>query len=532
MPKPAPIAKILATADKARAAKDWHLAQSAYQDVLDRFPGNSRAKKGLDAVKSDAMPELFKIARSAKDTRKWNQAERALTLAVALAPEVLPIKLALAESQLERRQLPAALATIDHVLELAPNDHNAKILRGRALHALGQGAAAEDCFLAALGHESTDAAVLNHLGVLARAQGDKSKSETYFRRAIALEPETLGFHSNFSKAITYTKDEPHLKAMINLAASIDPADIKAAPLYFALYKAMEDLGDFPAAFKYLEVANRLTKAAIGYEFEKDAVNYGLAKALFKERIEPIKGEHTFRPIFVTGLPRSGTTLVERILSRGQGVQPCGELSVVQTEVLRLIDKVKARGELKLTTDDIAELGAALREALAKYSDGSPIIIDKMPLNFRWIGFLCAALPEAKIVHTHRDLIPVAWSLYSHAFDGIGNGFIYDFFDIARFMVIYRDLMAHWHSCYPNQIFDLDYQKLVDDPVSVTRALAEATDLEWSTDWLSPEQAVNHVLTASADQVRKPIYRNSGEKWKKYEEEFRPMTELLKSAKLI
>ena len=216
MSKPAPIAKILATADRARTSKDWYLAQSAYQDVLERFPGNSRAKKGLDAVKSDAMPELFKIARSAKDTRKWNQAERALTLAVALAPEILPIKLALAEVQLERWQLPAALAIIDHVLELAPDDRNANILKGWTLHALGRGATAEDCFLAALGHENTDAAVLNHLGVLARAQGDKSKSETYFRRAIALEPETLGFHSNLSKAIRYTKDEPHLKEMITL----------------------------------------------------------------------------------------------------------------------------------------------------------------------------------------------------------------------------------------------------------------------------------------------------------------------------
>lgn len=524
---------LLTRAKSAARAGDVVGAVTLYRAVRERFPSNKRAGQGLQVLKPK-LPELLTAAQAAQGGGRWAEAERLLVAAFTLAPEVSQIGTALAACRLEMGRAPAALRAVVAVLDRDPGNSVALNLKGRALREMGQGAAAEDSLRAALGHPETEARTLNNLGILARARGDRMAAADHFRRALALMPTDAGLHRNLAYAITYTEEEPHLAEMRARLAAIGPDAAEAAPLHFALFKAFDDLGRHQQGFAHLQAGNRLEKARLGYDFQTDALPYALSRALFRSVPEPaaVKTAAHPRPIFVTGLPRSGTTLVERILSQAEGVQPCGELTVVQLAVGEMLREIMGREARQITAADIANLRARLLEELAEYSDGSPVMIDKMPLDFRWIGYLCAALPEARIVHVARDPMAVAWSIYRLSFVGQGNAFAYDIGDIARFMVLHRDLMAHWRTLYPDRIFDLDYARLVEAPEPVTRNLAEAVGLDWSGDWLTPERAEAQALTASAEQVRRPIYQGSNAAWRAYETELAPLQAALNQAGLI
>ncbi len=524
--------KTLALARRAAKAGDLAKANDLYQAVLARFPGNRRARQGLESLRPILLPDLLKSAQVAQTEGRWSDAEKDLRTAEDLAPDMPEIGLALAACRLEMGRAPAALRAAQNVLKRCPGHPEALNAKGRALREMGDAAAARECLLLALGHAATDAQTLNNLGILARAGGDRTAAAEYYRRAITIEPRNISLHRNLAHAITYDEREPHLEQMRGLLAASDQNDPTIAPLHFALFKAHDDLDQRNRAFAHLEKANRLAKIGSGYDFKSDALPYALSKALFREPIRTDTSPPGLRPIFVTGLPRSGTTLVERILARAEGVQPCGELTVVQIAVGRLLREIMERPNKSLNPEDIAGLRREILQGLAEYSDGRPVLIDKMPLNFLWIGYICAALPEARIVHVSRDPIAVAWSLYRHSFAGSGNGFVDDPEDIARYMVLQRDLMAHWRDCCPGRIFDLDYGELVSDTASVTQAMARATGLQWSDDWLSPERSVSQILTASAEQARRPIYRGSDDAWKRYETQLGPLVRALGSNGLI
>jgi hypothetical protein len=320
-----------------------------------------------------------------------------------------------------------------------------------------------------------------------------------------------------------------MQAILATKNKDDPA---TAPLHFGLFKLLDTLGETDQAFSHLDRGNSLAQKAHGTDFSQFALPFALTKALFAEQVEASPYDGSLQPIFVVGLPRTGTSLVERILSRAEGTQPCGELTVVQNVISKLLKDITARTEKSLTGDDIARLQTDLTKGYAAYSDSSPVLIDKNPLNFRWIGFLAQAFPQAKFVHVSRDPMAVAWSLYSRLFAGAGNGFAYDIADIARFMVLHKDLMAHWNSVCPGRGFELPYSKLVTDTATTTRALATAVDLDWSEAWLTPEKSQSQVLTASSNQVTKPIYSGSDKAWTQYESNLAPMQAALKSAGLI
>lgn len=156
----------------------------------------------------------------------------------------------------------------------------------------------------------------------------------------------------------------------------------------------------------------------------------------------------------------------------------------------------------------------------------------MPTNYRWIGYLCLALPEAHVIHLNRNSISVAWSLYRHLFTGQGVGYSHDFKDIAKAMVMHRDLMYLWRERFPNRVIDVQYQQLVHSPELVTKSLANFTDLAWSPAWVEPDTGRSEIRTASAQQARQSIYTQSDEAWRKYERQLSPLVDMLTSTKLL
>jgi len=419
---------------------------------------------------------------------------------------------------------------VEAVLARAPDHALALDTKGRALRDMGRIDAAEVCHRAALGHGAADAGPLNHLGILAQARGDREAAEEWYRQAIALAPGRADLHQNLSRCLTYAPGESHLAQMRALLAAGDPGDVALAPVHFALFKAHDDMGEREAAFAHLAAGNALRKAEIGYDVRREAVRMALCRSLFEGEVAEAGGAAPFRPVFVVGLPRSGTTLVERILGQCDGVQACGELSVVSGAVGGLLRAAQARGG-GLTAQDIGALREALIAGYRPYSDGSGVLVDKMPLNFRWIGFICAALPEARVVALNRDPRAVAWSLWQHSFAGRGNGFAYGMADIAAFMVLHREIMKVWQARCRDRIIGVNYARLISDPETETRALVAGCGLGWTEACLAPHKGGGAVLTASAAQVRRPIEGGRDAGWRRYEAELEPMMRALVAAGL-
>lgn len=524
--------KALSYARKAEKTGDWAAAYDLYKGVLDRFPSNRRAQAGLKGMKPKAVQALLQDAKTAQASQQWARSADQMALAFDLAPELSEIGVALAHMQLQIGNAAGALKTAETILSKAPDHKDAANLKGKALREMGRGGEAQDVHEQALQGTNEDAATYTQLASLARANGDRDKELAYAMQALALAPLDGSMHWNVSKALKYTPETPHLADMLDLLKASDPDAPTIAPLRMALFKAYDDIGDRDTAFAHLQEGNRLIHDSVGYEFKKDAIRYALSRNLFANLLPKPAPATGPRPIFVTGLPRTGTTLTERIIAMAPEAKACGELSVVDRLVTPLLQDLATGRKTTFTADDLQTLRENILTGLAQYGDGSPIIIDKMPLNFRWIGFICAAIPEARIIHMNRDPMAVAWSHYRHSFSGTGNGFVYSFEGIAQFMVLHRDWMNHWRTICSDAILDVEYADLVSEPEAVTRKIAAFTGLDWSSDWTTPERSTSAVLTASAKQVRKPIYGGSDAGWKAYEQQLAPLRAALVSAGLL
>ena len=283
---------------------------------------------------------------------------------------------------------------------------------------------------------------------------------------------------------------------------------------FALAKASEDLEDISNAFQFYVEGNALRKKELGYDkaqyersFEKLKAS---APSILANRLGSKNLSSEPKPIFIVGMPRSGTTLVEQIISSHPLVTGAGELTFVhQFGASLAADQTRVDGET-LTTFRQQYLNA-----LKKRSEGSAIVTDKAPLNFRFLGPIAAALPEAQIIHVKRDPAAVCWANYTKYFGSDSLGYCYDLDDVLHYHTIYQDLMNYWGEVLPSEIYDLNYDALTERQEKETRKLIAHLGLEWDDACLSPQDNGRAVATASNVQVRQKVYQGSSERWKRY-----------------
>ncbi|MDU9002380.1 tetratricopeptide repeat-containing sulfotransferase family protein [Sedimentitalea todarodis] len=527
------VRKTLARADGARRAGDITGAARDYGAVLARFPGNPRARKALAAIGPSAASALADMAKSCEAAHQLDEAVQHWADAVALCPGHIALCLSLCRCLSDMGRNHAALDAVNEALRHNPDSALALDTKGCVLRDLGQMDAAQACHREALKHGGNTAGPLNHLGVLARATGDTDKAADFFRQAITASPGTASLHHNLAGCTTYRAGDAHIRQMQDQLADHSSSDPRQAPLHFALFKAMDETDDRDGAFAHLLRGNHLRKASSNFDIAREAYRFAWYKSLFAEPPAPmqITNECEPRPVYVVGLPRSGTTLAERILGQTPGAQTAGELSVVSNAVSPLLRRLQTEGRSAPTRQDLQTLRDRLLSGIKRHSDGSPILIDKMPLNFRWAGLICAAMPEARVVSLSRAPMPVAWSLFRHLFSSHGNGFAYDMADIAAYMLLHRDMMRFWSTRFASQIVSLDYAALVSETEDTLRELIDACDLEWSEACLNPQAAGGPVLTASATQVRRKIYCGSDDDWRRYEAHLSPLAAALNTAGL-
>ena len=379
---------------------------------------------------------------------------------------------------------------------------------------------------------------LNNMGNVLKELGKLEEAHEAYLKSLALEPKITGVYVNLADSKKFAPDDPHLAAMEALAEGGDPlSDTDQLQLDFALAKAYADTKQHRRSFEHLLRGNAGKRAQIKYDEPAVIELFDRIEAVFTPEAiarRAAVGDPTRVPIFVIGMPRSGTTLIEQILASHPDVHGAGELKTMND----VVNEVRSGdGPVIPFPEFVPSLDAkALRQIASRYLAGvrkhSPDakhITDKMPSNFYFAGIIHMAMPNAVIIHSVRDPVDTCISCFSKLFTAEQNH-TYDLAELGRYHRRYRQLMAHWHRVLPkDRILDVRYEEVVDDLETQARRIIAHCGLPWSDACLSFHETDRPVRTASATQVRQPIYRTAIGRWRVYEEFLAPLLTALGSA---
>ncbi|MDA0262188.1 MAG: sulfotransferase [Proteobacteria bacterium] len=394
------------------------------------------------------------------------------------------------------------------------------------------------------------------LGGTLRENGKLDDAIVSYRRALELDPDSSFARLQSARLKTHhSPDDDDIKALEALYARPDISSEQRVQAAFGLGKAFEDLKNYDQAFEYFAAGNRLRYR--GYDQSVEDRETGIRKLARAVGLTPAKStpeqarrEANFKftksafdaslferfagagcmdetPIFVVGMPRSGTSLIEQILASHSQVFGAGEISEMADIGGSFLNRFARAGE-RLDGCDPAEFERVGRDyvrALKKHANSSRFITDKMPENFIFIGLIKLALPNAKIIHCRRDARDTCTSIFRQLFATDRLDYAYDLGALGRSYNLYSDLMAHWQDMLPGAIYDISYENLVSDQTVQTRALLEHCGLAWEESCLRFYET-NRPIKTRAEQVRKPISDASVGSWKRYEKQLAPLLKVL------
>ena len=355
----------------------------------------------------------------------------------------------------------------------------------------------------------------NSLGSISIENGDKDNAISYFKKAIEINLKYADGYRKLSNTIKLKKDDQLITKMENIYIDKATDNENKMLISFALGKAYSDIKNYKLAFRYYEIGNQMRKNLLGYDSKKDKNKFQFIKTTFnndfKNSVKKKNSGFLKIPIFILGMPRSGTTLTEQIISSHSRVYGGGELSFVSQSLIEL-DWERNIANQKFNED----FGSLYLKKLTLIKTNKALITDKMPNNFWWTGLILESMPDVKIVHTKRNAQATMWSIFKHYFSSEGNHWAYDINDIYKYYIMYEDLMEFWHKKYPKKIYILDYEKLTTNQEKISRELINFIGLDWEDQCLEFHQTKRTVRTASASQVRQKMYQGSSDEWMKYQ----------------
>ena len=408
--------------------------------------------------------------------------------------------------------LNAAISSYKQALKIKPDYAEAYNNMGSALNDKGDLEAAIESYKQALKIKPDYAEAYNNMGIALKDKGDLEAAIESYKQALKIKPDYAEVYRNLSNMHRYKEHDEYFLKMQSLCQSSSLSDEQRCHLNFALSKASEDLNEISQSFNYLKIGNELRKKILSYDIKKDIELFSQLKKSYPSiALQSVVESSDLKPIFILGMPRSGTTLVEQIVSSHSEVTGAGELSYVSK-----FGGPTARGAIKPNTKMILEFRQRYIEALKKRSDGRSIVTDKMPQNFLYVGLIFSAFPDAKVIHVNRDPAATCWSNYKHYFIDKELGYCYDLDDTVTYFGLYTDLMQFWLGHYGDRIYNLNYDNLTINQDDETRKLIEYLELEWENDCLSPQHNKRSVRTVSQQQVRQKVYQGSSQQWRKFE----------------
>tara|TARA_B100000749_G_scaffold209531_1_gene164479 strand:- start:1491 stop:2540 length:1050 start_codon:yes stop_codon:yes gene_type:complete len=331
-------------------------------------------------------------------------------------------------------------------------------------------------------------------------------------------------YGNFDKAFTDEVWDNIMDVNVNLEMNIHEWRTK--------FKYYDKYGSFDLAFSCLDKANKLRRATFPLEII-DRIDVEVVKKLknsFPIDVSDYQDNNQIVPIFIVGMPRSGTSITEQIICGHSKVIGCGELSFLEQEVLKITSLVFDKEAIIINRrEQIHDVLKTIRSnyllKIKSLAKGNRYITDKMPLNFRWIGFIKSCLPEAKIVFCKRNFMDVCWSIYKQDWEEAGNEFSYSLVDIGNFYNRHIDLIKYWEKIYPDSIYTMHHKKLVSDSRSTINSLFEYLEIPVEDLCFTPHLNNREVNTVSKSQVKNPIYKRKTPEWLPYKTHLKPLLEL-------
>ena len=446
-----------------------------------------------------------------------------------------------AQCQLALGRRDTVRAAIEDTIARAPRDVAILIVAGSILNKIDDVARAKEIFLQARELEPGNPSVLFNLATSLRFLGELDEAEEIIERVIRDCPDnhqSVLFRADLRRQ---TAERNHIEDLESRIARNDSNWKGEMNLYYALAKEAEDVGEFRKSFKALEAGSRLRRSHLEYHIEGDVAVLDNIRQHYAD-FESCNGSEGFRdeaPIFIVGMPRTGTTLAERILAGHSDVTSAGELHDFSSELVKEIQRYsqgKPVAKDKIVESslhvDFARLGRNYANAARQAVEpASPHFIDKLPFNFLYCGLIRRALPKARIIHMVRDPMDTCYAVYKTLF-GQAYPFSYDLDELATYYIAYQKLMAHWHQGMPGVILDVEYEKLVTDPEQQARRLISHCGLDWEPACLEFHKSETASTTASAVQVRQPVYSTSIQKWRNYETQLAPLKARLVDAGLV
>jgi len=371
----------------------------------------------------------------------------------------------------------------------------------------------------------------NNIGLAEKELNNTDNAIKSFEKALSINPNLANSYYNLSRFKQYTISNEQVAKMQSLLSTVGVSQSDLIKINFALAGVNEYLGNQDELFKVLHEGNRLRKEELNYSLDQDLNAHLNLRSLFKitpstpEKLvsyEPSK----IRPIFIVGMPRSGTTLVEQIISSHHQIHGAGELNTLNKLITPIVSNFSIK-DTNISEKVFLSIRKVYLDFLSSLNTPESIITDKMPMNFRYIGFILKAFPEAKIVHLKRDSRAVCWSIYKRYFPAKGLGFAFNMEDLSGYYNSYTELMFFWHQFFPEKIYDICYEDLTTNQEEETKKLLEYCELDWDDNCLNFHKNKRAVKTASSLQVREKMYQGSSDAWKKYEAHIHPLINGLK-----
>ena len=375
----------------------------------------------------------------------------------------------------------------------------------------------------------------NNQGVALQALGRFQDAEQAFERALKLMPRDAAIHLNLANMGRFKPGDRRMPRLRKLLDEVDALDVKnQVAAHFAMGKALSDLKQYDEAFKHLRKGNALERQTFVYdERERLAMLANLGNvytpALFKAKSGA--GDRSWSPIFIVGMPRSGTTLMEQVLASHSRVFGAGELETFKEAIAECVGAAGIQPSYPalveaLSPDQLFQLGNMYTTRVRPLAPDMPHIVDKMPLNFMFVGLIHLALPNARIINIRRDPLDTCVSCYSLLFTG-SQPFAYDLAELGRYHRAYEGVMEHWHKVLPPGVMtDVRYEDLVDDLEGEGRRVLRHCGLEWEDACRDFHDTERTVRTASLMQVREPVYRRAIGSWQRYAKHLGPLADAL------
>ncbi|MER8762112.1 MULTISPECIES: sulfotransferase [unclassified Mesorhizobium] len=520
------------------------LAQKANHPAAAHFLGlllhqTGRSAEGLALIEQSVRLQpnnpdfLNNLGTVLRDLGRVAAAADLFRKVVAIRPDQLAARDNLGSSLKQLGQFEGAEDIYRGTIGRNPFHVRARVGLAETLQEAGRLDEALAVFREALTIRPKDADLLHGLGVGLMEKGNLDEAADLFRQALAVDPGMARAWLMLTQVKRQKDRDAELARMEAEHAKAPQGSLARMQLSFGLGKANDDLRQYGRAFDYFAEGNAIRRQGIDYDAGKTRGEFEAMKAVFDkaffERHRP-SGIADDTPIFVVGMPRSGTTLVEQIIASHPQVYGAGELSILKTAVGKQFP-LSMKGGFPWGIADMpdkayAEAGQAYLDMLHARYPGSRHVTDKMPGNFLLVGFIHLMLPKAKIIHCARDAAATCLSIYKVHFRGDSHRYGYDLDELADFHNLYTDIMAHWQAVLPDVVHDVRYEDFVADQEGQSRALIAHLGLPWDDAVLSFHQTDRPVRTASAAQVRQPMYQGSVDLWKRYGDRLKPLHDKL------